>query len=328
MLFRSSPSSDGDPTTTHNLHAVVRTLLWWLAITVGYGQHLDAGDRAPRSEDTQRPVDGARAQRAGVDRLGGRLRGRRAAGIPVRHSAKPAGQPAGSAEHGRHDGGRRRRADAGCQHQPRTDFGLADEILVGVGLTQFQSLQGQLAGMATYFAVAGSAAVTLAIILNSSVAGFFAGYLLTRLFLMSAFDSRQPRPGARVSGGQAARRGRTSRRGPRPLPGQHREGHAGDAKGHPRRSGPRAPSSTPSTSRRRRASRRPFSSGRSIWPRNGRAPADASSPSWPPRSASAMRTCGASPTRTRPRSRGRAAVPSITSGGRSRPIRPPSRCCG
>ena len=34
MLFRSSPSSDGDPTTTHNLHVVVRTLLWWLAITV------------------------------------------------------------------------------------------------------------------------------------------------------------------------------------------------------------------------------------------------------------------------------------------------------
>jgi hypothetical protein len=61
------------------------------------------------------------------------------------------------------------------------------KILVGVGLTQFQSLRNELTSLGTYFAVAQAPSVTLALLLNSGVAGFFMGYLLTRLFLAGAF---------------------------------------------------------------------------------------------------------------------------------------------
>lgn len=63
------------------------------------------------------------------------------------------------------------------------------KILVGVGLTQLQHIPAKLMGMATYFqsGFGGNASVTLVILLNSMVFGFFAGYLLTRLFLAGAF---------------------------------------------------------------------------------------------------------------------------------------------
>jgi hypothetical protein len=63
------------------------------------------------------------------------------------------------------------------------------KILVGVGLTQLQHIPEKLKAMATYFEVglAGNAPITLVILLNAMVFGFFAGYLLTRLFLAGAF---------------------------------------------------------------------------------------------------------------------------------------------
>lgn len=63
------------------------------------------------------------------------------------------------------------------------------KILVGVGLTQLNNLRNTFRDLANYFAVAGAPAVTLAMILNFSVAGFMTGYLLTRLFLTGAFVS-------------------------------------------------------------------------------------------------------------------------------------------
>jgi hypothetical protein len=63
------------------------------------------------------------------------------------------------------------------------------KILVGVGLTQLQNIPHKLMGLASYFqsGVGGNAPVSLVIVLNSMVFGFFAGYLLTRLFLAGAF---------------------------------------------------------------------------------------------------------------------------------------------
>jgi hypothetical protein len=63
------------------------------------------------------------------------------------------------------------------------------KILVGVGLTQLQHIPEKLKGMASYFqyGMGSNAPVTLVILLNAMVYGFFAGYLLTRLFLAGAF---------------------------------------------------------------------------------------------------------------------------------------------
>jgi hypothetical protein len=64
------------------------------------------------------------------------------------------------------------------------------KILVGVGLTQLQNIPQKLMGLAAYFqsGIGGNAPITLTIVLNSMVFGFFAGYLLTRLFLAGAFS--------------------------------------------------------------------------------------------------------------------------------------------
>lgn len=63
------------------------------------------------------------------------------------------------------------------------------KILVGVGLTQLQHIPEKLENMAWYFksGLGGNASIALVIILNAMVFGFFAGYLLTRLFLAGAF---------------------------------------------------------------------------------------------------------------------------------------------
>lgn len=61
------------------------------------------------------------------------------------------------------------------------------KILVGVGLTQLYQLREELGALGSYFAVASSPSITLAMILNFSIAGFISGYLLTRLFLTGAF---------------------------------------------------------------------------------------------------------------------------------------------
>jgi hypothetical protein len=63
------------------------------------------------------------------------------------------------------------------------------KILVGVGLTQLEQIPQKLKNMAAYFqsGLEGNASITLVIILNAMVFGFFAGYLLTRLFLAGAF---------------------------------------------------------------------------------------------------------------------------------------------
>jgi tetratricopeptide (TPR) repeat protein len=67
------------------------------------------------------------------------------------------------------------------------------KILVGVGLTQLNQATQKLTRLAGYFQTGlnNSAAITLVVILNSTVFGFFAGYLLTRLFLASAFWTAQ-----------------------------------------------------------------------------------------------------------------------------------------
>jgi hypothetical protein len=61
------------------------------------------------------------------------------------------------------------------------------KILVGVGLTQLNNIRHELRDLGNYFAIGSSPAVTLAMVLNFSVAGFLTGYLLTRLFLTGAF---------------------------------------------------------------------------------------------------------------------------------------------
>jgi tetratricopeptide (TPR) repeat protein len=61
------------------------------------------------------------------------------------------------------------------------------KILVGVGLTQLATIPGRLWALGQNFAVAGSTPIALTIILNHAVVGFFAGYLMTRLFLAGAF---------------------------------------------------------------------------------------------------------------------------------------------
>lgn len=68
------------------------------------------------------------------------------------------------------------------------------KILVGVGLTQLREMPQRLMGLASYFqsGLNNNPAVALAVILNSMVFGFFAGYLLTRLFLASAFRLADP----------------------------------------------------------------------------------------------------------------------------------------
>jgi hypothetical protein len=201
MLFRSSPSSDGDPTTTHNLHTVVRTLLWWLAITVGTVSiwTLATALRDPKTPNvlwTALALSGQAWIVSGGAFAVGALLGF-LFGIPRSLQGNPPAPPNTGATTSDAAGGPTQGVNTNLEQ-------ISDwltKILVGVGLTQFQNLQSQLAGMATYFAVAGSAAVTLAIILNSSVAGFFAGYLLTRLFLMSAFDlvSRDLERGSQVA---------------------------------------------------------------------------------------------------------------------------------
>jgi hypothetical protein len=64
------------------------------------------------------------------------------------------------------------------------------KILVGVGLTQLRQIPQKLMALATYFqsGFGDSAPATLVVVLNSLVFGFFAGYLLTRLFLAGAFS--------------------------------------------------------------------------------------------------------------------------------------------
>ena len=64
---------------------------------------------------------------------------------------------------------------------------------MGVGLTQLNQAPQKLEKLAAYFQTGlnNSASITLVIFLNSTVFGFFAGYLLTRLFLASAFWTAQ-----------------------------------------------------------------------------------------------------------------------------------------
>jgi hypothetical protein len=61
------------------------------------------------------------------------------------------------------------------------------KILVGVGLTQFDPLATRVWELAGKYAQVGGPAVALAIMLNFVIAGFLCGYLITRLFLASAF---------------------------------------------------------------------------------------------------------------------------------------------
>jgi tetratricopeptide (TPR) repeat protein len=62
------------------------------------------------------------------------------------------------------------------------------KILVGVGLTQLQRLPESLWRLGNAFPLGESPALGLALLLNFLIGGFFGGYLLTRLFLTTAFD--------------------------------------------------------------------------------------------------------------------------------------------
>jgi len=85
------------------------------------------------------------------------------------------------------------------------------KILVGVGLTQLGQAPQRLMKLAAYFQAGlnGNAPVTLVIVLNSSVFGFFAGYLLTRLFLASAFWTAQLQQSENLRGTEQFARGLT-----------------------------------------------------------------------------------------------------------------------
>ena len=63
------------------------------------------------------------------------------------------------------------------------------KIIVGVGLVEFQSILNHLKVIAERFqsSLGGSEVAVLGVIINFSSWGFFAGYLVTRLFLTSAF---------------------------------------------------------------------------------------------------------------------------------------------
>lgn len=64
------------------------------------------------------------------------------------------------------------------------------KILVGVGLTNLKEIGPRLWRLAGSVApaIGGSAPVALAVVVNFTIWGFFVGYLLTRLFLASAFS--------------------------------------------------------------------------------------------------------------------------------------------
>lgn len=61
------------------------------------------------------------------------------------------------------------------------------KILVGVGLTQLNTIPQRLWALAEHYPVSGSVPFAMALIIDFSICGFFAGYLLTRLFLAGAF---------------------------------------------------------------------------------------------------------------------------------------------
>jgi hypothetical protein len=64
------------------------------------------------------------------------------------------------------------------------------KILVGVGLTQLREIGPRMWALAGSLAVAmgGNTPVALGVVVNFSIWGFFVGYLLTRLFLATAFS--------------------------------------------------------------------------------------------------------------------------------------------
>ena len=63
------------------------------------------------------------------------------------------------------------------------------KILVGVGLTQLQRLPDDLWRLGQTFPLNNDPALGIALFLNFVIAGFFCGYLLTRLFLTGAFEA-------------------------------------------------------------------------------------------------------------------------------------------
>jgi len=63
------------------------------------------------------------------------------------------------------------------------------KILVGVGLTQLTQFGPRFWNLAVRLQVANNPPVTLLIIVDFVICGFFAGYLITRLFLAGAFDA-------------------------------------------------------------------------------------------------------------------------------------------
>jgi tetratricopeptide (TPR) repeat protein len=65
------------------------------------------------------------------------------------------------------------------------------KILVGVGLTQLTELPTLLRVLGESVTVANSVAVTIGLIVTFLICGFFAGYLLTRLFLAGAFQEAE-----------------------------------------------------------------------------------------------------------------------------------------
>jgi tetratricopeptide (TPR) repeat protein len=79
-----------------------------------------------------------------------------------------------------------------------------------VGLTQLQQIPAKLMGLAAYFqsGLHSNPSVTLVIVLNAMVFGFFTGYLLTRMFLAGAF-SEADRAAATLLGAEQFAQGLT-----------------------------------------------------------------------------------------------------------------------
>src|SRR5262249_38109074 len=62
------------------------------------------------------------------------------------------------------------------------------KILLGAGLTQISMAPGWLWKVGMHVTIGASVGFTAVVIVNYLVAGFFTGYLLTRLFLVGALD--------------------------------------------------------------------------------------------------------------------------------------------
>ena len=185
-------STSEDQESRYNLRLTGRGLFWWagasLAIVVlaGIGPALEADSIVHALKAFLTVFTGAALIAAAAASVGGLLGF--LFGIPrtlQQDSPSPAPpSPAGAAVGIGNSSTYRQNVNTNLEQ-------ISDwltKILVGVGLTQLKDLPDKLAELAVAFPVlTGNTSFSMALILNFLICGFFAGYLLTRLFLAGAF---------------------------------------------------------------------------------------------------------------------------------------------